>query len=282
MIQRMFVFFLLSLSGGAAWAQSRLLLDRTFTTATTVVGAVRELGSFPTSSAQYLALEARFTHSYGGTSAKVYLQTSLDDGASWIDIASLAFASATATKVSAVNASIALAAGGTPTDGTLTDNTILNGLLGDRIRVKLITTGTYATDPAVGIVTYQSGTNITDTKLILINTTTYTFVNVVAVAGDVKIGTDSDATMLNLSRCINKSGGTEGAGQDYMSAGGVAHPQVTAVQTAGSDIVTLTQIVGSSAGNSYPFTSDETTFVLTPFAGGTNDATRMRVNVVLR
>lgn len=120
------------------------LLSQTITTAGTVVGAVTPFAKLPHDAARYLAVQAVFTYGSGGTSAKAYVQTSLDGGTTWVDVASLAFTTATATKVSAVSTSVALAAGVAPTDGTLTDNTILNGLVGDRVRVKLISVGTYA------------------------------------------------------------------------------------------------------------------------------------------
>lgn len=92
---------------------------------------------------QHLAIQAKFLYGAGGTTAKAYIQTSLDRGTTWIDIASFAFSTAAATKISALSSAIALAAAATPTDGTLADNTILNGFFGDRLRVKYVTTGTY-------------------------------------------------------------------------------------------------------------------------------------------
>lgn len=92
----------------------------------------------------YLAAQASFLYGSGGTTAKAWIQTSLDGGLTWCDIMNFAFTTAAAAKVSAVGLRVALAAGVTPTDATLADNTILNGLLGDRLRVKYTTTGTYA------------------------------------------------------------------------------------------------------------------------------------------
>ena len=40
--------------------------------------------------------------------------------------------------------SIPMAANVTPTDGALSDNTILDGLIGDRLRVKTVVVGTYS------------------------------------------------------------------------------------------------------------------------------------------
>lgn len=93
---------------------------------------------------KYLGFQGVFTYGSGGTTAKLWIQTSFDGGTTWFDVGNMAFTTATLTKVGAVGAHIVAAAPATPTDATLADNTINNGLLGDRVRVKLTTTGTYA------------------------------------------------------------------------------------------------------------------------------------------
>lgn len=93
---------------------------------------------------KYVVAEAIFTYGSGGTSAKAYLQTSVDDGVTWIDIASFAFTTSTASKVSSLSSTVALTAATAPTDGSLTDNTVVNGLLGSQLRWKVISVGTYA------------------------------------------------------------------------------------------------------------------------------------------
>lgn len=98
-----------------------------------------------------LLVHASFVYGSGGTSAKYWIQTSLDLGTTWVDVMCFAFATTTAKKVSGVRMDIALAAGITPTDGTLADNTILDGLLGDRLRVKYTTVGTYAGTTTIAI-----------------------------------------------------------------------------------------------------------------------------------
>jgi hypothetical protein len=90
-----------------------------------------------------LAVLAKFVRIGGGTTVDAYVQTSLDGGVTWCDVMNLTFATTTANKVSAVRTDIALAAGITPTDATLADNTILDGVLGDRIRCKYVVVGTY-------------------------------------------------------------------------------------------------------------------------------------------
>jgi hypothetical protein len=66
-------------------------------------------------------------------------------GATWVDSASLPFLLASASKVSALSANIAPASQAfTPSDGALADGTVVNGVLGDRVRIKFSTTGTYS------------------------------------------------------------------------------------------------------------------------------------------
>src|SRR5262245_56043463 len=137
--------------GGAEMAKSGgiipLLASTTITTAVTGVAqtAVSD-GSYPELQAPTsISLLAIFTYGSGGTTAKAWVQTSMDNGTTWFDIANFAFTTASATKLSSITANIAPATqGATPTDGSLADNTINQGVLGNRYRVKLTTTGTYA------------------------------------------------------------------------------------------------------------------------------------------
>lgn len=101
--------------------------------------------------AKYVTAIGKFTYGSGGTTVKVYIQTSLDGGVTWIDIICFAFALATLTKVVAVSAHVASAAPSTPTDGTLADNTKNDGLIGDRFRAKYVSTGTYAGGTALEV-----------------------------------------------------------------------------------------------------------------------------------
>lgn len=112
----------------------------------TIGAAVAATGTTPAvglHNMQYLAVEAVFLYGAGGTTVDAYVQTSLDNGATWLDIMNFHFTTAAATKVSAVVSATALAAGVSPGDGALASNTILSGLLGSEIRVKYVTVGTY-------------------------------------------------------------------------------------------------------------------------------------------
>lgn len=113
------------------------------TTLTTAVTGVTTTPITRFDGAWYLVWESIFTYGSGGTTAKFWLQTTLD-GSTWIDISNHAFTTATASKVSALQTSVALTAGTTPGDAALADNTIVNGLFGSAFRLKYTTTGTYA------------------------------------------------------------------------------------------------------------------------------------------
>src|SRR5712692_9040824 len=92
---------------------------------------------------KYITVLGNLIYGSAGTSIDAYIQTSLDRGASWIDVIELQFLLAIAKKVSSVNW-VATATVVTPTDGALAANSIVSGILGDRIRLKLVVVGTYA------------------------------------------------------------------------------------------------------------------------------------------
>jgi len=93
----------------------------------------------------YLSVQVNFVYGSGGTTAKIWVQTSHDGGATWSDIMSFAFLVASLRKVSSVCTFIAPTAQAfVQTDGTLADDTVIQGTLGSIFRLKYTTTGTYA------------------------------------------------------------------------------------------------------------------------------------------
>lgn len=101
---------------------------------------------------KYLVAQAIVVYGSGGTTIKAWVQTSLDGGETWVDIMSFAFTTASLSKISACNAYIAPAAQAfAPGDAALADNTIIQGVMGDRVRVKYTTTGTYADSTTLAI-----------------------------------------------------------------------------------------------------------------------------------
>jgi hypothetical protein len=121
--------------------------DVTVTTAgTTICDAITGLTNLTAAS-----IQARFVYGSGGTACKVYVQTSIDQGSTWVDVACVAFGTANATKVVNLSGLTPVTTPATPTDGTLTDNTCVDGILGDRLRVKVVSTGTYAGGTVVSV-----------------------------------------------------------------------------------------------------------------------------------
>jgi hypothetical protein len=93
--------------------------------------------------ARSIAVQANFTAGSGGTSVDAYLQTSLDGGITWFDIAEFHFTTSSAIAVYNLSSLTPVTAQYTPTNGALTANTAKDGILGDRFQVKTATVGTY-------------------------------------------------------------------------------------------------------------------------------------------
>jgi len=88
------------------------------------------------------ALEA---YGSGGTSINIYVQTSLDKGATWRDVCNFSFTTSAAIREFNISALTPVTSIYTPTDGTITANTCKDGIIGDRWRAKVVVVGTYAT-----------------------------------------------------------------------------------------------------------------------------------------
>jgi hypothetical protein len=123
-----------------------------------MIGGVFSLGDFAvTSAAAYMGapvtdldgmtaatVQLRLAYGAGGTAIRAYVQTSLDQGTTWIDIWSVLFGTASETAIMGFAKSPPPDAQVTPTDGALSDDTVVPGILGDRLRVRLTTTGNFS------------------------------------------------------------------------------------------------------------------------------------------
>lgn len=89
-------------------------------------------------------IEAKLSYGSGGTSLKAWVQITLDDGATWIDVACFAFTTGSGVKVVNLSGLTPVTTAITPSDGAMADNTVQDGILGSAMRVKLTSTGTYA------------------------------------------------------------------------------------------------------------------------------------------
>jgi hypothetical protein len=95
------------------------------------------------SGSRAVTAEVRLAGATTGTSVTAYLQTSLD-GTSAIDVAAVAFAGHT-DQAAVLNLSgLTPTAQTTATDGELPSGQVVDGILGDRFRMKVRVVGTYS------------------------------------------------------------------------------------------------------------------------------------------
>ena len=119
--------------------------DFSVTTAATQVGDVVD----DLSGALAVTLSARLAYGSGGTSCYAVVETSLDQGVTWVQIARFDFTTSGLQKlmtVSGLTPRIAAA-----TAGSLAADTALDGTLGDRLRATVVSTGTYAGSTVVSV-----------------------------------------------------------------------------------------------------------------------------------
>jgi hypothetical protein len=132
----------------------QLLPAQTITTAATFVGPVASNAAQGDVCAQ-----ATFTYGSGGTTCNVYVQTSIDSGVFWNDVAAFGFTTATLRKVQFLAYAVSVKVPVVLTDGALGNDTAIDGLLGNQWRVKIISTGTYAGGTTVRVDIIGQGFN---------------------------------------------------------------------------------------------------------------------------
>lgn len=119
---------------------SKILLPETTITTAVTASLSSEL-RLPPDVANVLVL-FDFVYGSGGTTAKAWLQTKVGD--EWVDIANWAGTTASEKRIYNLNSGTAVTTIYTPLDGTLADDSSVSGIIGDALRVKYTTTGTYA------------------------------------------------------------------------------------------------------------------------------------------
>ena len=93
-------------------------------------------------------LQVNFAYGSSGTTCKVTIETSFDQGTTWVEVARYAFTTASAEKlVNLTNASVTTLYA----PAALSDDTVKDGLLGERWRAKVTSTGTYAGPTTVAV-----------------------------------------------------------------------------------------------------------------------------------
>jgi hypothetical protein len=91
-----------------------------------------------------MTIQANFIYGSGGTTVDAYLQTSIDQGNTWCDVAQFHFTTSSARKQFNLSSLTPNTSELTCTDGSLSANSAQDGLFGSLIRVKYVTVGTYA------------------------------------------------------------------------------------------------------------------------------------------
>ncbi|MFO0271358.1 MAG: hypothetical protein ACK53W_12590 [Gemmatimonadota bacterium] len=92
----------------------------------------------------------------GGGTTIVRVQTSLDEGGNWFDVARFDFTTSSANKYGCVDARVATVPTAIAALGTA--DTKRDGLLGDRLRIEVTTSGTVYTQGSSISVFYQTQT----------------------------------------------------------------------------------------------------------------------------
>lgn len=90
--------------------------------------------------ADAVTLIAQFGYGSGGTSCDVLVQTTLDGGTTWLDVAHFSFTTASATKAANLSGLTAKAVGAYV---ALSGEGVNDGLLGNQIRAVITSIGTY-------------------------------------------------------------------------------------------------------------------------------------------
>jgi hypothetical protein len=101
------------------------------------------------SGALAITLSARLAYGSGGTSCYALVETSLDQGVTWVQIARFDFTTSGLQKVMTVSGLTPRLAAASA--GSLSADTALDGTLGDRLRATVVSTGTYAGSTVVSV-----------------------------------------------------------------------------------------------------------------------------------
>jgi hypothetical protein len=94
-------------------------------------------------------ISVNFVYGSGGTTCIVTIETSLDQGTTWTEVARFAFA--TASEQNQVNLSGLTPVTTVYTPAALSSDTVKDGIFGDRWRAKVTSTGTYAGNTSVAV-----------------------------------------------------------------------------------------------------------------------------------
>ncbi len=98
-----------------------------------------------------LTLQVRFMYGSGGTQANVFIQSSIDQGQSWFDIANIQFTTSSGVDLVNLSGLDKLATPTAPSNLSLSAGTVLDGPIGDRLQACVVSTGTYGGGTLVSV-----------------------------------------------------------------------------------------------------------------------------------
>lgn len=97
------------------------------------------------------SLQVRFAYGSGGTQTNVFVQTSVDQGQSFFDIANIQFTTTSGVELINLSGLNSVTTPVAPTNLALAAGTVLNGPIGDRLQVCVVSTGTYSGQTLVSV-----------------------------------------------------------------------------------------------------------------------------------
>ncbi len=95
-----------------------------------------------------VSLFAKFDWGSGGTTVSVIVETSLNSGDDWVEVAEFDFGTADAKKTACV---VANAAAGVSAVSALGSESVRQGVLGDRLRARVTSVGTYGGGTTISV-----------------------------------------------------------------------------------------------------------------------------------
>jgi hypothetical protein len=98
-----------------------------------------------------VTLQVRFAYGSGGTQTNVFIQTSVDQGQSFFDIANIEFTTSSGVELVNLSGLNSVTTPTAPSNLALSNNTVLNGPIGDRLQACVVSTGTYAGQTLVAV-----------------------------------------------------------------------------------------------------------------------------------
>lgn len=104
-------------------------------------------------------IQCVLTYGSGGTSADFYVQTSLNGGGTWVDMANFHYTTSGGASIINLSSLTPKTTQYTPTNKAISANSSVDGIIGDRLMVSYVIVGSYSTTTvAIDVITDQLST----------------------------------------------------------------------------------------------------------------------------